>query len=305
MSQIALLGPQRDHPTVGRALDALGVGTGPLVAITAGWQEREGETEELAGHLDRPVHDLALYRAVDDLFHADPALFRANRERMARLQELQALYRTRLKFAFRAARAMLLADGRPAVLEVARASALAGLRRLDGEHLAAVRALHAAFDRDLRPTERDSVRAARAPLAEAVGEAAAVLVAGGHIGVLLSRLRLLNLGPALATRPVIAWSAGAMAMTDQVVVFHDSPPQGAGAAEVFDTGLGLVHRRILLPDAANRLRLDDPIRVATLARRYVPAACLTLDGGAGLVLKNGRVSQAWAVRTLHADGTVE
>ncbi len=304
MTHLALLGPQRDHPTVGRALDALGVGAGPLVAITAGWQEREGETEELAGYLARPVRDLALYRAVDDLFRADPALFAAHRERMARLQELQALYRTRLKFAFRAARAMLLADGRPAVLEVARTSALAGLRRLDGDHLAAVRAIHAAFDRDLRPAARDAVRAARAPLAEAIGGAAAVLVAGGHVGVLLSRLRLLNLGPALAARPVIAWSAGAMAMSDQVVVFHDSPPQGAGAAEVFDTGLGLVHRRTLLPDAVNRLRLGDPIRVATLARRFAPTACLTLDGGAGLVLKNGRAIRQWGVRTLHPDGTV-
>lgn len=304
MTQLALLGPQRNHPTVNDALDALGVGPGPLVSITAGWQEREGELDELSSHLGRPVHDVALYRAVEALFAEDSELFTAHRQRMARLQDLQALYRVRLKFAFRSARAMLTADGRPEVLEPARAAALSALKRLDAEHLSALSSAHERYDEVIRPEHRPSVEGARAAVVQAIEHAAAVLVAGGHIGVLLSRLRLLNLGPALARRPVIAWSAGAMAMADHVVVFHDSPPQGAGAAEVFDFGLGLVHRRVLLPDAVNRLRLGDPIRVTKLAQRFAPAVCLTLDSGAGLVVQAGRVTRQWAVRALQPDGTV-
>jgi peptidase E len=54
----------------------------------------------------------------------------------------------------------------------------------------------------------------------------AVLIAGGHIAVLLNRLRLFDLSAVLRERPVFGWSAGAMVLTSRIVLFHDSPPRG-------------------------------------------------------------------------------
>ena len=110
----------------------------------------------------------------------------------------------------------------------------------------------------------------------------ALLVAGGHVAVLINRLRLIGGAAAFADLPIIAWSAGAMALGEAIVLFHDSPPQGAANAEVFEAGLGLVHGVVPLPHAQARLRLHDSTRVTLLARRFAPSACLTLDAGACL-----------------------
>lgn len=59
-----------------------------------------------------------------------------------------------------------------------------------------------------------------------------------------------------------------MVLCDRVVLFHDSPPQGRGNAEIFEAGLGLYNNMIPLPHASRRLMLDNTIRVATLAKRF-------------------------------------
>ena len=100
--------------------------------------------------------------------------------------------------------------------------------------------------------------------------------------MLLSRLRLFDVVPLLDGRPVFAWSAGAMAVCDRVVLFHDSPPQGAGDPEVLDAGLAMCRQLVALPHARTRLKLDDPVRVSLFARRFAPATCVVLDAGARL-----------------------
>ncbi len=62
-------------------------------------------------------------------------------------------------------------------------------------------------------------------------------------------------------------SAGAMALSEKVVLFHDFPPQGAGNAEVFDAGLSAFRGLIVFPDADKRLALGDKQRVSMLASR--------------------------------------
>ena len=46
---LIIAGAQRFEPTVGPALAALGI-EGPIAAVTAGWQERESEDDELRAH---------------------------------------------------------------------------------------------------------------------------------------------------------------------------------------------------------------------------------------------------------------
>ena len=61
--------------------------------ITAGWQEREREDEELQKHLDRPLTNLCLHSRAEQVFSSDPDLFAAHRARQDRLQAIQQLYR--------------------------------------------------------------------------------------------------------------------------------------------------------------------------------------------------------------------
>jgi len=92
------------------------------------------------------------------------------------------------------------------------------------------------------------------------------LAAGGLVALVL---------PGLAAPPLLA--AGSMALAERVVLFHDAPPQGPGNAEVFEVGIGLYHGVIPLPHAAKRLKLEDPLRVRLMARRFRPNVGAVLD----------------------------
>ena len=76
---------------------------------------------------------------------------------------------------------------------------------------------------------------------------------------------------------MIAWSAGAMALTDRIVLFHDRSPQGPGHPEVYGSGLSVLRDVVLLPHARARLLLDDTPRMAVFARRFAPARCVLLE----------------------------
>jgi hypothetical protein len=295
MPEIVFLGPQFKEPNLAQALRRLGI-EGPLVTISAGWQEREGEIDELRNHVRLPVTDLALYARTESVFAEDSELHAAHRQRQLRLRELQDLYRLRLEHAKDAARELAQREGDPDLLRRAQRSAMHGLRRLDREHLTAIEREHANFRRELRPQQRASVVRHIQELRRQIESAAAVLVAGGHVAVLANRLRLFDLRRLLAGKSLLAWSAGAMALADCIVLFHDHPPQGAGNAEVFDSGLGLRPGVVALPHAQSRLALHDCSRVALIARRFAPAHCLTLDHGSMLHWRGARLmgsSYSW------------
>ena len=76
---VVLLGAQRFDPSLGAAVSELGV-TGRIATITAGWQERESEDEELAAHLGDRTVNLRLHARGDELFREDPELRDAHRE---------------------------------------------------------------------------------------------------------------------------------------------------------------------------------------------------------------------------------
>jgi len=275
-TQVVLLGPQRFRPTLAPALDRLGV-AGPVAVVTAGWQEREHEVDELREHLDLELINLSLYRRYEEVLGQDPELAEALRERQERLYELQRLYRVRLGHALDAARELMERPGRSSVLERHRRAAIRAVRTLDRQHLVQLREIHAEFDAAWRPSARPVVAGHRAELSEALERSTAVVVAGGHVAVLLYRLRLFDLRPLTGARPWIAWSAGAMALSERVVLFHDSPPQGPGNAEVLESGLAACPGIVALPRARRRLRLNDPVRVSLFARRFSPATCVLLE----------------------------
>lgn len=279
MRRVVLLGPQRFEPTLSATLESLGCGE-PLAVISAGWQEREEETEELGLHVGRELVNLRLYRRADEAVADDEALAGALRQRQDEMQRLQNLYRSRLALALEAARELLQHPGKDRFVEAHRRAAIRAVRALDRQHLVHIRRIHAEFEARWNPSARDSVRRHRDEIAASLGACSAVVVSGGHVAVLINRMRLFSLVELEWAAPVVAWSAGAMAVSERIVLFHDSPPQGPGDPEVLDWGLGLCSGVVPLPHASRRLRLDDPLRVSLLSRRFSPAHSVALDAGA-------------------------
>ena len=282
MSVLVLLGPQRLNPTVGRVLDDLDL-PGPVATVTAGWQEREAEVEELAEALGEAVVNLRLYERAEATFDADAELAAAYRRRQEQLRRLQQVYRLRLDPTLAAARLMLAFEGESWLVGPERKRAIAAVRRLDNQHLGRIRRVHADFEAEIEPLERPAVRRQRAELAELLSGVGTLAIAGGHVAVLLNRLRLFGILELAAGLPVIAWSAGAMALGERIVLFHDHPPQGAGNAEILEHGLGLMDDVVPLPHARRRLDLADRQRISLFARRFAPARCVALDDGSRLV----------------------
>lgn len=291
MHDVLLLGPQFRAPNLRDALGHAGL-RGPVAAITAGWQEREGELGALEEHLGARARDLRLYERAEAAFTRDPELHSAYRARQNELRRLQDLYRVRLDHAKAAARELLKSDDDSPLARKAVRAAIEALRRLDAEHLRDIRTLHRRFDSEWGPACRPVLATQAAELERLVSGAGLLCIAGGHVAVLLNRLKLFGLERALRSRPIAAWSAGAMVLAERVVLFHDHPPQGAGNAEVFEAGLALLRGAVFLPHAASRLAASDPMRVALLARRLAPATCYTLDDGSRLLWRGGRLADA-------------
>jgi len=159
--------------------------------------------------------------------------------------------------------------------------AIAAVAELDATHLRRVNGIRGEFYARLTPHDRPVVAEHRAVIEGRLRDAAAVVIAGGHVGALADTLHLFNVAPLLRS-PVIAWSAGAMALTDRIVLFGDRFPQGPGHPEVYGAGLSVLRGLVLLPHARARLLLDDVPRMSVLARRLAPALCVPLENGTRL-----------------------
>jgi hypothetical protein len=302
---IVLLGPQRLQRTLASVVEEIGGVQGDFAAVTAGWEEREDEIDELRAHLDRRVVNLRLYARGEEIFREDREFFHAYRERRQRLRELDDHHRVRLAALERALRKLMEADGRPELLEPERDAAVDDLRRLDAHQRRRIEEVHAEFDAAWKPGHRDDVAAHRAEIGDLVGSCGALALAGGNVAVLLNRLRLFDVRSRVGDVAVFAWSAGAMCCSEEIVLFHDDPPQGAGSPEVFGSGLALVPGILPLPHASKRLRLDDAVRVRMFARRFAPFDCVAMDRGHGLVWDGERARPvAGGARRLTRDGDV-
>jgi hypothetical protein len=298
---ITLLGPQR-RPTLDRVLSSLDV-SGPVAIVNAGWQERESDDAEIASLAGGGSVNLRLFARWMDVLHADPEYAAAERQHRQVLDELQELYRVRLDHALQAVYAVAgRSVGHPAVQATAMEDALAAVRLLDATHLARVQQLHDDFYGTWRLEDRGAIAGHREEVRGLLSAAECLVIAGGHVGELVRVVHLFHLAPHLPPR-VVAWSAGAMALTPRVVLFHDRAAQGASLTEVFDAGIGVVPGLVLLPHARRRLRTDDNLRMSILARRFAPAVCVVLDDGVRVDLgPDGSLPPG--VRVVEEDGRI-
>lgn len=299
--QVTLLGPQR-RPSLPTALSDLDERT-RVAAITAGWQEREPDDAELRELIARPTVNLALHERWLALHQEDREYAHAEREHEAALAELRTLYLTQLDHALSAAYEVAhRSDARPRLRARALDDAVALVRQVDEQHMQRVRDAQLAFYDAWRPQERAAVARHREEVRRLLEGCAAVVVAGGHVGELLRVMHLFHVEPHLPAY-LVAWSAGAMALTDRVVLFHDYVPHGVAQTEVFGEGIGVVPGLVPLPHARRRLRVDDPVRMSVLARRFAPEVCVVLDDGVRVPLGIDGTLPADA-RVLQRDGTI-
>ena len=319
MPVLVLLGPQRLAPVLNEVCAEEGVfqDDAPVALITSGWEEREDEDQVLRAYLGRPSLNLSLFARAESLFERTPELFASLRQRHDRMRRLRTVYRRRLDHAIAAWRDVIrpigkgpedefaalgaLEDGDSPLMAEVLEEAAQDVRDLDAGHLRRVDVLRREFEAEWNDERCEPLRAEREDLRAVLARCGAVLIAGGHVAVLLNRLRLFELAPVLAEHPVVGWAAGAMVLTERIVLFHDDPPQGRGHPEVFEPGLGLAEGLVVLPDAEHRLMLGKRLRVGGLTRRMQPARCVPLDVGERAVRDAGD----WRLpRVMGIDGKV-
>ena len=274
---VTLLGPQRFRTTARAVVRALAP-EGTVATVNAGWQEREPDDAELDGVLEGRTHNLGLWRRWTEILAGDAELSLGEQRRRQLLDELQAVYALRLHHAMESVYAVQRRQGPAGVIAAGLEDAIATVRALDDWHVRTVREVHEKFEASYMPAERDAVARHRRQVHDVLSEATALVVPGGHVAVLLDCLRFFDVASSVR-QPVVAWSAGAMAVTERVVLFHDDAPQGHGHAEVHDEGLGLCRGVVALPHARTRLRLGDEARMAVLARRFPDRRCVVLHAG--------------------------
>lgn len=299
---VTLLGPQR-RPTLRSAVRARGL-EGPYATVTAGWRDREPDDAEMVGLLDGRTTNLRLHARWLDVLGRDPEYAVAELEHHAVLDELQALYAMQLASALETVHVLARRTvDRPRAASAALADAEDVLRVIDQHHLDRVRDAHGDFYAAWRPEEREAVAEHRAQLRDVLRGCPVLVVAGGHVGVLVRLLHLFQLGPSVPP-DVVAWSAGAMALTERVVLFHDRAAQGPASDQVYDDGLGVLPGVVLLPHARRRLRTDDALRMQVMARRFSPAVCVVLDDGVRVDLDADGALPA-GTRVVGVDGQVQ
>lgn len=298
-----LLGPQRFVTTVGPAVRALGV-DGPIAVINAGWEERESDDGELNDLLDGRAVNLRLHHRMFDVVDTDERFRAAALAFRDRHDELRAFYGLRIQAAMDAVDAVMHRTSTQGLRESALVAAIESVRDVDRWYAAVLKDLYRELDTAAPPDESAQIGWHRGEIDAILRDCAAVVLPGGHVGTLLRALRLFRVALP-ADRPVVAWSAGAMVLTDKVVLFHDFAPQGVRAPELHDRGLGRLPGTIVLAHARRRLRLDDQAALSVLARRFPDHRLVLLDDGTQLRFESGGPAAPAHARVLTREGTIE
>ncbi len=278
-----LLGPQRFTLRATNALRSLDT-TGPVAVINSGWEEREDEIDELDAALDGRMRGLRLYHRLNDVLSKDENFASAASRFRDRHDELTGLYRIRLQHAMEGVYAVQhQVPSHPSRAHQSAAyralhDAIAGVRAIDEWYLAELSRLRDELEVDGGVNTSEVIAWHRSELRALQNDCVAWVLPGGNIRTLMTTLWLFSV-TIPAEKPVVAWSAGAMALTERIALFHDFGPEGAQEAELFDTGLGRVRGMVVFPHARRRLRMDDLDRLGALATRLEPAECVLLDDG--------------------------
>lgn len=279
----------------------LGTATGVL-AITAGRQEYEAEPG--AEGIPPGAQDLHLYSRTEALFDAHPDLRAAHERLQGWVREAERYHRLRLDSAMRAADSLWRETSDSATLREHRAQTIRQLRTLDRQHLRQIASVRERFQRSLNLELVNLIAVSRAEMVREIRGATTLVIAGGHVTVLLNRLLLFDLARELASSRVIAWGAGAMACTERVLLFDDRGPLGPRIPEFLGNGLRIGRGAVILPGARQRMMLSDKARIGILCRRLSPASGLIIDSDGYVRFRGGKLVAHQGVHRLTATGRV-
>lgn len=304
-STITLLGPQpRDFRDVAEHVQSLDF-DGRIALITAGWQENELDHGALVQAINHDVINLELHARSEQVAAREQEFVQAWARRQKRLRHLQEFYRVRIESIDDAAHTINVRHVSEELREEQRSLTVSQLRHLDREHLSRCKRVCDAFDELHQPAKRPALIEHRRQIAELLDTCGLVVISGGHVVALLNRLLLFDLPRHLQSKPIIAWSAGAMVLTDRIVLFHDHPPFGKNLAQLLDYGLGFCPNVVALPDVSRRVNLDQQAGIGRFARRMAPARCLGLDPGASLSFENGKLTATNGSAHMTEAGTID
>lgn len=273
---------------------------GPVALVSAGWRYDEERDEPLREAIGLTVHNLRLYHAYQEIEREAPDLAAAHARKQSALKKSKEAYRVAIAQTLVTLQALWPGRAEPGPPWFDHA--VAHLAALDALFLAECDRLHRQFAEEVRPERHPMVRAVRARAADLLAGCRAVLIAGGHVGILRNRIAFFGIDGLLPGRPIVAWSGGAMVLTDRVLLYHDHTNFGVGTAEMLDRGFGLDPGVVYLPHPRERLALGNTAGVAILARRLAPARALGLENGA--CVEDGVITTPAKVLTLGVDGAV-
>lgn len=272
-----LLGPQRFRQTAGTVADSLAP-DGPVATITAGWRDREKNDAELGEVMGGRARNLHLFTRLGHVVRHDPTFAAAASTYNRSVDEANKLYKVRLSHAMDAVYATMRRTARQDLIDSALRAGVQSVQDIDSWYAWLTKELEDELRADGRVDSSDIIATHRGEIAEILSGSALLAIAGGHVSFLMRCLQLFEVFPS-PDLPVVGWSAGAMVLTDHIVLYHDKGPAGVQPAEVWDRGLGRVPRVVALPHARRRLALDDQDRNIVLAHRFAPARVLLLDDG--------------------------
>jgi hypothetical protein len=287
---------------LGVAVKKAGIPEAPMAVISSGWQEAEGDIDDIFEQVQRPLHDLGPYQRAEELTAQFPEFAKAYRQRQDHLRDLQRLYRLRCKQLMIAARLTLRADASPEMLEAEQHHAMNQVRELDRHHLRSIHAIHSEFDQRFSDLTSGELQRHSQEIADLLKGCESILITGGNVMVLLNRLRLFGIDRMLADKHLVAWSAGAMVVSETVVLFHDKTPLGRRDPEVVSHGCGIIPGYVFLPNAKRRLRASDSVRTRLMCRRFANSKCVTLDNESGLLFVGDKLAIADRARVMSRDG---
>ena len=304
-NKIIFLGPQpRDFRDVAQVVSELDFDK-KIGLISAGWQENELDHSALIHALDRETVNLELHGRSEIVAEKEEEFVQAWALRQKHLRHLQEFYRVRLDAIDEGARTIAVRHVSDALLEEQREITVAQLRHLDDDHLRRCRKLREEFDEKWRPFERPALAEHREAIGALIEDCGLLLITGGHVVALLNRMRLFSIPEKITELPIVAWSAGAMTLTEKIVLFHDSPPFGKNLAQVLDFGLGFCSGVVALPDLSRRVNLDQTTGIGRFAKRMAPSRCIGLDPGGLLTFEKGELVDTKNSALMKHDGSVQ
>lgn len=297
-----LLGHQQPQSRLREALDHWKI-EGPVGLVSAGWEEDEDDDHWVKESTGRTVINAQLFDLAERLFAEDPEVIRLLRQRQDELRRLREVNKIQMYHLLAIARDLLTREFAGEDVLVPTQATFQQLQQVDHDYLELVTEVIRKYDKIIDPWQRPSVRQYRLRVLERLHNCQALLIAGGHLGVLLNRLNLCRL-LRHAQVPVIAWSGGAMALGEKAVFFHHFPPHGMGDTELSRSGMRWYRGLLVFPRCRERLNLKSRVEIALLARRFGDDLCLALDQDSWLEWSSERLVRSEHVQCLQVDGRV-